>query len=169
MSSLAPNRRALLILLALAQLIVILDISAVNVALPDLSRDLGIASGDLEWTITSYTLLFGSLLLLGGRAADLLGRRRTFLTGLTIFTGASLAAALAPAAEALYAARAGQGIGAALLSPAALSIITTTFVGRDRTVALGVWGGVGAAGGTVGVSPCRLVSDWVGWRASFLY
>lgn len=167
MSSLAPNRRALLILLAIAQLMVILDISAVNVALPDLSRDLGIASGDLEWTITSYTLLFGSLLLLGGRAADLLGRRRTFLTGLTIFTGASLAAALAPAAEALYAARAGQGIGAALLSPAALSIITTTFVGRDRTVALGVWGGVGAAGGAVGVLLGGMLTEWIDWRSIF--
>src|ERR671923_2864548 len=138
MSSLAPKRRALLMLLAVAQLMVILDISAVNVALPDLSRDLGIAHGDLGWTITSYSLLFGSLLLLGGRAADLLGRRRTFLTGLTVFTGASLAAGFAPSAGALYAARAGQGIGAALLSPAALSIITTTFSsGRERTIALG--------------------------------
>src|ERR687895_2085188 len=95
MSSLAPNRRALLILLAIAQLMVILDISAVNVALPDLSRDLGIPHGDLEWTITSYSLLFGSLLLLGGRAADLLGRRRMFLAGLTVFTASSLASALA--------------------------------------------------------------------------
>jgi MFS family permease len=107
MSSLAPTRRAMLMLLAVAQLMVILDISAVNVALPDLSRDLGIARADLSWTITSYSLLFGSLLLLGGRAADLLGRRRTFLTGLTLFTGASLAAALAPTAGALYAARGG--------------------------------------------------------------
>src|SRR5919108_5469142 len=98
------SRRALLALLSLAQLMVILDISAVNVALPDLSRDLGIPHGDLEWTITSYSLLFGSLLLLGGRAADLLGRRRMFMTGLTVFTGASLVAALAPSSGALYAA-----------------------------------------------------------------
>src|SRR5919108_179518 len=131
------SRRALLALLSLAQLMVILDISAVNVALPDLSRDLGIARGDLEWTITSYSLLFGSLLLLGGRAADVLGRRRTFLAGLTLFTAASMAAALAPSADALYAARAGQGIGAALLSPAALSIITMTFTsGGERATAL---------------------------------
>jgi EmrB/QacA subfamily drug resistance transporter len=168
MSSLAPNRRAILLLLAVAQLMVILDISAVNVALPDLSQDLGIAPGDLEWTITSYSLLFGSLLLLGGRAADLLGRRRTFLSGLTVFTCASLAAALAPSAGALYAARAGQGIGAALLSPAALSIITSTFTsGRERAIALGVWGGIGAAGGAVGVLLGGMLTDWIDWRAIF--
>jgi|SRR5215211_1001922 len=168
MPSLAPNRRVLLVLLSLAQLMVILDISAVNVALPDLSRDLGIARGDLEWTITSYSLLFGSLLLLGGRAADLLGRRRTFLAGLAVFTGASLAAALAPSAAALFAARAGQGIGAALLSPAALSIITTTFAsGRERAIALGVWGAVGGAGGAVGVLLGGVLTDWIDWRAIF--
>ncbi len=167
MPSLTPTRRALLMLLAIAQLIVILDISAVNVALPDLSQDLGIAPGDLEWTITTYSLLFGSLLLLGGRAADLLGRRRTFLTGLALFTGASVAAALAPSAGALYAARAGQGIGAALLSPAALSIITTTFAGRERAIALGVWGGVGAAGGAVGVLLGGMLTQWIDWRAIF--
>ncbi|HKH13352.1 MAG TPA: MFS transporter [Solirubrobacterales bacterium] len=167
MSSLSPTRRALLLLLAVAQLMVILDISAVNVALPDLSQDLRIAPGDLEWTITSYSLLFGSLLLLGGRAADLLGRRRTFITGLALFTGASLAAAVAPSAAALYAARTGQGIGAALLSPAALSIITTTFSGRERAIALGVWGGVGAAGGAVGVLLGGMLTEWIDWRAIF--
>src|SRR5215216_4365790 len=167
MSSLTPTRRALLMLLAVAQLMVILDISAVNVAMPDLSQDLGISQGDLEWTITSYSLLFGSLLLLGGRAADLLGRRRTFFSGLALFTGASLAAALAPSAGALYAARAGQGIGAAMLSPAALSIITTTFSGRDRAIALGVWGGVGAAGGAVGVLLGGMLTEWIDWRAIF--
>src|SRR5215218_6103979 len=168
MPSLAPNRRVLLVLLSLAQLMVILDISAVNVALPDLSRDLGIARGDLEWTITSYSLLFGSLLLLGGRAADVLGRRRTFMTGLAVFTGASLAAALAPSAGALYAARAGQGIGAALLSPAALSIITTTFAsGRERAMALGVWGAIGGAGAAVGVLLGGVLTDLIDWRAIF--
>jgi EmrB/QacA subfamily drug resistance transporter len=161
-------RRILLALLSLAQLMVILDISAVNVALPTLSRDLGIAHGDLAWTITSYSLLFGSLLLLGGRAADLLGRRRTFLTGLTLFTVASLAAALAPSAGALYAARATQGIGAALLSPSALSIITITFVsGRERAVALGVWGAVGGAGAAVGVLLGGILTNWISWRAIF--
>ena len=107
----------LLLLLALAQLMVILDISAVNVALPDLAKDLNIGGGDLGWTITSYSLVFGSLLLLGGRAADLLGRRRVFLTGLGVFTVASLASALATSAEVFFAARAGQGLGAAMLSP----------------------------------------------------
>jgi EmrB/QacA subfamily drug resistance transporter len=167
-STLSPARRALLFLLATAQLMVILDISAVNVALPDLSRDLGIARGDLEWTITSYSLLFGSLLLLGGRAADLLGRRRTFLTGLGLFTVASLAAATAPSAGALYAARAGQGIGAAMLSPAALSILTTAFAsGRERAIALGVWGAVGGAGGAIGVLLGGVLTEWIGWRAIF--
>src|SRR6476469_3025084 len=99
--------RSLLLLLCVAQLMVILDISAVNVALPDLARDLDIAPANIGWTITSYSLIFGSLLLLGGRAADLLGRRRVFLTGLTIFTAASLATALAGDATMLFAARAG--------------------------------------------------------------
>lgn len=163
-----PARRTLLVLLSLAQLMVILDISAVNVALPTLSRDLGIARGDLEWTITSYSLLFGSLLLLGGRAADLLGRRRTFLTGLMLFTGASLVAALAPSAGALYVSRGAQGIGAALLSPAALSIITTTFSpGRERAMALGIWGAVGGAGAAVGVLLGGILTDWISWRAIF--
>src|SRR5919202_5603412 len=138
------TRRTLLILLSLAQLMVIVDISAVNVALPSLSRDLSIAAADIQWTITAYSLLFGSLLLFGGRAADLLGRRRTFLAGLGLFTSASLAAALAPTLPVFYGARAAQGIGAALLSPAALSIITTTFTsGRERATALAVWGAVG--------------------------
>ena len=144
-------RGGLLVLLCLAQLMVILDISAVNVALPDLAKDLRIGHEDLSWTITSYSLIFGSLLLLGGRAADLLGRRRVFLTGLGVFTAASLGSALAGSAAALFAARAGQGLGAALLSPAALSIITTQFRGRERARALGVWGAVGGAGAAVGV------------------
>ena len=105
---------------------VILDITAVNVAMPDIAKGLDIAGGDIGWTITSYSLIFGSLLLLGGRAADLLGRRRMFLSGLGVFT-ASLASALAGSAATLFAARAGQGLGAALLSPAALSILMTTF------------------------------------------
>jgi EmrB/QacA subfamily drug resistance transporter len=157
----------LLALISIAQLMVILDISAVNVALPDLSRDLSIAHGDLEWTITSYSLMFGSLLLLGGRAADLLGRRRIFLTGLTVFMMASLAAALAPGAGALYAARAGQGIGAALLSPAALSIITTAYAGRERAKALGVWGAVSGAGAAVGVLLGGVLTETIDWRAIF--
>src|SRR4051794_2049051 len=159
---------ALLALLSLAQLMVVVDISAVNVALPDLAKDLGIGQGDLEWTITSYSLLFGSLLLLGGRAADLLGRRRMFFTGLALFTGASLAVALAPSAGALYAGRAVQGVGAALLSPAALSLVTTAFTdARERAIALGVWGAIAGAGAAVGVLFGGLLTDWVDWRAIF--
>src|SRR6185436_13413478 len=104
---------------------VILDITAVNIALPSLAQDLNLTGSSISWTITSYSLVFGSLLLFGGRAADLLGRRRLFLTGLGIFTVASLASALAGTAAALFASRAGQGLGAAMLSPAALSIVTT--------------------------------------------
>jgi EmrB/QacA subfamily drug resistance transporter len=168
MSSPIEKRRFLLVLLCVAQLMVILDISAVNVALPSLSRDLGIAHRDLEWVVTSYSLLFGSLLLLGGRAADLLGRRRTFMTGLGVFTGASLAAAVAPSAGALYAARAVQGVGAAMLSPAALSIITTSFTEREeRAMALGVWGAVAGAGAAVGVLLGGVLTDLVDWRAIF--
>src|SRR4051812_158094 len=144
-------RWSLLLLLSVAQLMVILDISAVNVALPDLGRDLGIAREDLGWTITSYSLIFGSLLLFGGRAADLLGRRRVFLTGLAVFTSASLLTALADGAGMLFAARAGQGLGAALLSPAALSILTVSFTGPERAKALAVWGAVGGAGAAIGV------------------
>src|SRR5437899_2724804 len=133
-----PSKRTLLILLCVAQLMVILDISAVNVALPDLSKDLGINPADVSWTITAYSLVFGSLLLLGGRAADLLGRRRVFLGGLGIFTLSSLASAVAQTSTVLFAARAGQGLGAAMLSPAALSIIMTAFSGAgERTRALG--------------------------------
>src|SRR3954452_22041913 len=122
----------LLALLCLAQLMVILDISAVNVALPDMAKDLGIAGGDIGWTVTSYSLVFGSLLLLGGRLADLVGRRRMFLTGLGVFTASSFLSAIAGTAGALFAARAGQGLGAAMLSPAALSIITASFHGSHR-------------------------------------
>jgi EmrB/QacA subfamily drug resistance transporter len=159
---------ALLLVLALAQLMVILDISAVNVALPDLAKDLSIGGGDIGWTITSYSLVFGSLLLLGGRAADLLGRRRVFLTGLGVFTVSSLASALAGGAAVFFAARAGQGLGAAMLSPAALSIITTTFQGPDRAKALGVWGAVGGAGAAIGVLLGGTLTELVDWRAIFL-
>jgi EmrB/QacA subfamily drug resistance transporter len=160
-------RWGLLAVLSLAQLMVILDISAVNVALPDLAKDLRIGHENLSWTITSYSLIFGSLLLLGGRAADLLGRRRVFLTGLGVFTVASVGSALAGSAAVLFAARAGQGLGAALLSPAALSIITTQFKGRERARALGVWGAVGGAGAAVGVLLGGLLTQLIDWRAIF--
>jgi EmrB/QacA subfamily drug resistance transporter len=161
------SRPALLGTLLVAQLMVILDISAVNLALPDMAGDLGIAGADVAWTITSYSIVFGSLLLLGGRAADLLGRRRVFLAGLAIFTASSLASALAGSAEALFAARAGQGLGAALLSPAALSIITTAFKGPERAKALGAWGAVGGAGAAIGVLLGGTLTE-LDWRAIFL-
>jgi EmrB/QacA subfamily drug resistance transporter len=139
----------------------------VNVALPDLAGDLHIGHAGLSWTITSYSLVFGSLLLLGGRAADLIGRRRMFLIGLGVFTMASAGSALAGSAAALFAARAGQGIGASLLSPAALSIITTEFTGPARVRALGVWGAVGGAGAAIGVLLGGLLTELIGWRAIF--
>lgn len=157
----------LLVSLCLAQLMVILDISAVNVALPDVARDLQLGPGSLSWTITSYSLVFGSLLLLGGRAADLVGRRRMFLTGLGVFTVASLASAVAESSAALFAARASQGLGAALLSPAALSILTTRFTGADRARALGVWGAVGGAGAAIGVLLGGVLTELIDWRAIF--
>ena len=165
----APARGAVLLaLLSVAQLMVILDISAVNVALPEMARDLRIAEEDLSWTITSYSLIFGSMLLLGGRAADLLGRRRVFLGGLIVFTVASLLSAVADSPMTLFAARAGQGLGAAMLSPAALSIITSTFVeGRERARALAVWGAVGGAGAAIGVLLGGALTEWMGWRSIF--
>ncbi|MEA2623663.1 MAG: hypothetical protein QOH61_2573 [Chloroflexota bacterium] len=165
-ASSAP-RKALLGVLLLAQLMVIIDISAVNVALPDLARELGIGGADIGWTITAYSLVFGSLLLLGGRAADLLGRRRVFLAGLTVFTAASLVSAAADSLAVLFAARAGQGLGAALLSPAALSIIMAAFKGPERTKALGAWGAVGGAGAAVGVLAGGALTE-LDWRAIFL-
>src|SRR3954471_9259557 len=165
-----PSRlKHLLALLCLAQLMVILDISAVNVALPDMAKDLGIAGGDIGWTVTSYSLVFGSLLLLGGRLADLVGRRRMFLTGLGVFTVASIGAATAGSAAALFAARGMQGLGAAMLAPAALSILMATFTdGHQRAKALGIWGAVGGAGAAIGVLLGGALTSAVGWQAIFM-
>jgi EmrB/QacA subfamily drug resistance transporter len=157
----------LLTLLSMAQLMVIIDVSAVNIALPNMASDLGLSGGKLGWAVTSYSLVFGSLLLLGGRAADLLGRRRMFLGGLGLFTLASLASGLASGPAWFFAARAGQGLGAAALSPAALSIITTSFHGPERTKALGVWGAIGGAGAAIGVLLGGVLTDVVDWRAIF--
>jgi EmrB/QacA subfamily drug resistance transporter len=157
----------LLPLLLVAQLMVILDITAVNIAMPSLARDLDISGATISWTITAYSLVFGSLLLLGGRAADLIGRRRMFLAGLGVFTAASLASALAGSAAALFAARAGQGVGAALLSPAALAIITSSFHGQARAKALASWGAVGGAGAALGVLLGGVLTELVDWRLIF--
>jgi EmrB/QacA subfamily drug resistance transporter len=160
----APSGKslALLLVLLVAQLMVILDITAVNIALPSLAKDL-----QISWTITSYSLVFGSLLLFGGRAADLLGRRRLFLTGLGVFTVSSLASAAAGSATLLFAARAGQGLGAAMLSPAALSIITSCFHGHAKAKALAAWGAVGGAGAAIGVVVGGLLTELVDWRLIF--
>jgi EmrB/QacA subfamily drug resistance transporter len=160
---------AALVLLCAAQFMVILDITVVNVALPSAQADLGIRIEDLQWVVTAYTLAFGGLLLLGGRAADLLGRRRMFLAGLAVFGTASLAASLAASTEALLAARAAQGVGAAMLSPAALSLITTIFPdGAERRRALVAWAAVAASGGAFGVLAGGALTETFGWRAIFL-
>ena len=144
------NRWLVLVIVCLAQFMVILDATVVNVALPSIQRDLHFSAGDLQWVINSYTLVFGGFLLLGGRAGDLFGRRRVFLTGVAIFSFASLLNGLATSATWLVAARGLQGLGGALVSPAALSIITTTFEeGEDRTKALGVWSAIAAGGGAL--------------------
>ena len=160
------SKPVLLFVLLVAQLMVILDITAVNIALPSLARDLDISGSSISWTITSYSLIFGSLLLFGGRAADLLGRRRMFLTGLGIFTASSFASAMAGSAGALFAARAGQGLGAAMLSPAALAIIMTAFQGNQRAKALAAWGAVGGAGAAIGVLVGGLLTEF-DWRLIF--
>src|SRR4249920_1919538 len=157
----------LLFVLLIAQLMVILDITAVNIALPSLANDLELTGSSISWTITSYSLIFGSLLLFGGRAADLLGRRRMFLTGLGIFSASSFASATAGTATALFAARAGQGLGAALLSPAALSIIMAAFQGSQRAKALAAWGAVGGAGAAIGVLVGGLLTELGDWRMIF--
>jgi len=160
-------RRWLLPVLLVAQLMVILDITAVNIALPHIAADLHMGGSTISWTITSYSLIFGSLLLFGGRAADLLGRRRMFLGGLTIFTASSVMSAVAGSAATLFAARAGQGLGAALLSPAALSIITAGFHGEARAKAQAAWGAVGGAGAAIGVLVGGLLTEAADWRTIF--
>lgn len=159
----------LLAVLLAAQFMVILDITVVNVALPTIQTELGIAVADLQWLITAYTLAFGGLLLLGGRAADLLGGRRVFLGGLAVFTAASLGAALADSPGALIAARVMQGIGAAALSPAALALVTKSFPeGPARRRALAAWAAVAAGGGAFGVLFGGALTEAFEWRAIFL-
>ena len=154
-----------LALLATAQFVVVLDASIVNVALPSIGRDLDFAQGDLSWVVNAYTLFFGGFLLLGGRLADLLGRRRIFIYGMWLFAIASLAGGLAQSDIWLVAARAVQGLGAALISPAALSILTTTFAeGAERNKALAVWGAVAGSDGAVGVLAGGMLTEWAGWE-----
>jgi EmrB/QacA subfamily drug resistance transporter len=157
-----------LALLVAAQFMVVLDITIVNVALPSIGRALAFAGGDLAWVVSAYVLSSGGLLLIGGRLADLVGRRRTFLMGLAVFTGASLACGLAGSPGALIAARVVQGAGAALLTPSALSILTTTYAGAQRATALAVWGAVGSAGAGVGVIAGGALTSWLSWEWVFL-
>jgi EmrB/QacA subfamily drug resistance transporter len=168
-SAASTDRRPwrLLVLLCVPQFMVILDATVVNVALPSIGRELGFAAADLQWVVTAYVLMTGGLMLLGGRSADLLGRRPVFLTGLFIFTLASLASGLAPTAGALVASRAFQGLGAALLSPAALSIIAATYTGAQRTRALSTWGALAGGGGAAGVLVGGMLTTWLGWRSIF--
>jgi EmrB/QacA subfamily drug resistance transporter len=155
-------------LLATVQFMVVLDIAIVNVALPSIKVDLGFSQENLQWVISAYALFFGGFLLLGGRAADLIGRRRIFLVGIVVFTLASLFAGLAWSEASLIGARAVQGLGAAIITPAALSILSTTFVeGRERNIALGVWGAVGGFGAAAGVLLGGVLTDALSWEWIF--
>ena len=157
-----------LVLVALAQFMVVLDATIVNVALPSIQRGLHFSAENLQWVVNAYTLSFGGFLLLGGRAADIFGRRRLFLVGIALFSAASLLNGLAGSAAMLVVGRALQGLGGALVSPAALSIITTTFAeGRERTRALGVWSAVAVGGGAVGLLLGGILTDLVSWQWVF--
>ncbi len=158
-------KKLALLLLAMTQFVLVIDASIVNVALPSIGRGLHFSQTDLSWVVNAYTLAFGGFLLLGGRLADLLGRRRMFMTGLVLFSAASLAGGLAQSEAWLIAARAVQGLGGAIVSPAALSIITTTFAeGAERNRALGVWGAVAGAGGAAGVLLGGILTSGLSWR-----
>src|SRR4051794_30690994 len=157
-----------LALLLLVQFMVVLDIAIVNVALPSIQFDLSISQENLQWVISAYALFFGGFLLLGGRAADLLGRRRLFLVGIVLFTSASLVSGLAWGQGPLIGARAFQGLGAAMITPAALSILTTTFAeGKERNAALGAWGAIGAFGAVAGVLLGGVLTDLLSWEWIF--
>jgi EmrB/QacA subfamily drug resistance transporter len=159
------SKNLALALLAMTQFVVVIDASIVNVALPSIGAHLHFSRDDLSWVVNSYTLTFGGFLLLGGRMADLLGRRRMFMLGLIVFSLASFAGGLAQSEGWLIAARAVQGLGAAIVSPAALSIITTTFAeGSERNRALGIWGAVAGAGGAAGVLLGGILTSGLSWR-----
>jgi EmrB/QacA subfamily drug resistance transporter len=164
MRSRATNPWVVLVLICLAQFMVILDATIVNVALPSIQKDLHLSEGSLQWLVNAYTLVFGGFLLLGGRLGDLLGRKRVFLVGLVIFTGASLLDGLASSESMLVASRALQGLGAALISPAALSIISTTFAeGAERAKALAVWAAIAIGGSAVGLILGGVLTQYFSW------
>jgi EmrB/QacA subfamily drug resistance transporter len=160
------DRRGLALAIVLgAQLMIILDLTVVNIALPSIARGLDFSTAGLSWVLNAYTLTFGGLLLLGGRAGDILGRRRVFVAGIILFTAASLAGGLAQSAGWLLAARAAQGVGGAIASPAVLAMITASFAdGRERARALGVYTAVVMGGGSLGLVLGGVITEWVSWR-----
>jgi EmrB/QacA subfamily drug resistance transporter len=173
LSAIKPTRSsspwAALALIVVAQFMVILDVAIVNVALPSIELDLGFSQSGLEWVVTAYAIVFGGFLLLGGRLADLLGRRRTFMAGIAVFTAASVLCAVSWSAASLVAFRGIQGLGGALLAPAGLSLLMTTFAeGRDRNVALGIWGAASGSGGAVGVLLGGVLTSYLSWPWIFL-
>lgn len=156
-----------MIVALVAQVLVVIDISVVNTAMPTIGQELGLASSDLQWVVTAYLLLSGGCLLLGGRIADLLSRRAVFLTGLTMFTAASLFTGFAGGAAELIAGRAAQGAAAALMTPAALAIISTAYTGTQRARGLALWGAIGGLGIAVGVALGGVLTTWASWEAIF--
>ena len=168
MAELDPQRWKALAIVCAAFFMTVLDVSIVNVALPSIGRSLNFSEQSLQWVITAYAITFGGFLLLGGRAADLLGRRRVFYVGVAVFTIASFLCGLAWSEGVLVGARAVQGLGAAIISPAALSIITTSFEeGPERNKALGIWGAIGGSGAAVGVLAGGVLTKYLGWEWIF--
>ncbi len=168
MPDLKEHKGMALFLLCVTQFMVVLDIAIVNVALPSIKDALDFSETNLSWVINAYTLTFGGLLLLGGRAADLLGRRRIFIAGLIVFSLSSAVCGFATSETTLIAARAIQGIGAAMVSPAALSILVTTFEeGAERNKALGIWGAIAGSGGAVGVLLGGVLTQYINWSWIF--
>jgi EmrB/QacA subfamily drug resistance transporter len=164
----AENKWVILALLALAQFMVVLDVAIVNVALPSIAKELHFAASNLQWVVTAYTLTFGGFLLLGGRAADLLGRRRIFITAVAFFALMSLLCGLAQSETQLIIARAFQGLAAAFMSPAALSIVLSEFnEGKERNTAMGVWAAVAAGGAAAGVLLGGILTQYLNWRWNF--
>src|ERR1051325_563974 len=163
-----PNRWLVLVLVCVAQFMFVLDATVVNVALPSIQHSLHFSFSDLQWIVNAYTLVFGGFLLLGGRASDLIGRQTLFIAGVIVFTVASEINGLADSSGVLIAGRALQGLGGALVSPAALSIVTTTFEeGAERTKALGVWSAIAAGGGAVGLVVGGFLTETLSWRWVF--
>jgi EmrB/QacA subfamily drug resistance transporter len=168
LAELDPRRWKALAVVCAAFFMTILDVSIVNVALPSIATSLHFSREGLQWVITAYAITFGGFLLLGGRAADLFGRRRVFLVGVVVFTAASFVCGLASSAGVLIAARAVQGLGAAIISPSALSIVMTTFEeGKERNKALGIWGAMGGSGAAVGVLAGGVLTKYLGWEWIF--